>query len=328
VSPDQNNDSQNQEGLQGGGMETLSTQTNTASSGAAKPKPPVTRDSLIPDGLKTALLFILILAFGYFLYDSYQFRQNYQADMAKLSAQISKLQQWAKIGESNLSSLQGEISKTQEAVGDTKLELKKTTKTIQSETEKSKAELSAAISSKADSAAVQQQMQAAKQEAEAKIGQVTSEVGGVKTEVGNVKTDLAATKRDLEGTQRQLVDVRDSLSTAVAKNASELSDLRRKGERDYVEFEIPKKEVPYKVEDIRLILKKTDVKKGKYSLVIVVDDSKLGKNDRSVNEPIQFLVGHNHVRYELVINWVQKDRIGGYLSVPKDKSLSAERPAR
>jgi len=36
---------------------------------------------------------------------------------------------------------------------------------------------------------------------------------------------------------------------------------------------------------------------------------------------VQFLVGHNRVRYELVVNWVQKDKVGGYLSIPKDKSL-------
>jgi septal ring factor EnvC (AmiA/AmiB activator) len=309
-------------------METSSTQGKAASSGTARPKPPVTSESLLPEGLKTALLLILILAFAYSLHDSYSFRQKYQADMAKLSDQISKLQDWAKIGESHLSNLQGEISKTQQAVGSAQLELKKTAKDIQSESAKSKAELSAAISSKADSSAVQQQVQAAKQEADAKIGQVTNEVGGVKMEVGNVKTDLAATKRDLEGTQRQLIDVRDSLSTAVAKNASELSELRRKGERDYVEFEIPKKNQPYKVEDIRLILKKTDPKKGKYNVVVVVDDNKLEKKDKSVNEPVQFLVGRNRVRYELVVNWVQKDRAGGYLSVPKDKSLSAERSTK
>jgi predicted nucleic acid-binding Zn-ribbon protein len=309
-------------------METSSTQTNAASSGTARPKPPVASESLLPEGLKTALLFILILAFGYSLYDSYRFRQKYQADMARLSDQISKLQDWTKIGESHLSNLQGEISKTQEAVGSAKLELKKTAKDIESETAKSKAELRAAISSKADSSVVQQQVQAAKQEAEVKIGQVTNEVGGVKTEVTNVKTDLAATKRDLEGTQRQLIDVRDTLSTAVAKNASELSELRRKGERDYIEFEIPKKDQPYKVEDIRLILKKTDPKKGKYNVVIVVDDNKLEKKDKSVNEPVQFLVGHNRVRYELVVNWVQKDKAGGYLSIPKDKALSAEQPTK
>jgi hypothetical protein len=59
---------------------------------------------------------------------------------------------------------------------------------------------------------------------------------------------------------------------------------------------------------------------------ILVDDSQLEKKDRLVNEPIQFLVGQNRVRYEVVVNWVQKDKVGGYLSIPKDKALSSERP--
>jgi hypothetical protein len=36
-------------------------------------------------------------------------------------------------------------------------------------------------------------------------------------------------------------------------------------------------------------------------------------------------VGRTKLRYEIVINDVQKDRIIGYLSTPKDKGLSAER---
>ncbi len=154
---------------------------------------------------------------------------------------------------------------------------------------------------------------------------MSTEVGGVKTEVGTVKTDLASTRHDLEGTQRQLLDVKETLSAAVAKNSSELSELRRKGERDYFEFEIPKKNAPVKVEDVRFVLTKTDPKRGKYTVQIIVDDNKLEKRDRTVNEPVQFLVGRNRVRYELVLNWVQKDKAGGYLSIPKDKSLAAEK---
>jgi hypothetical protein len=45
---------------------------------------------------------------------------------------------------------------------------------------------------------------------------------------------------------------------------------------------------------------------------------------RTINEPIQFLVGRTRLRYEVVVNWVQKDSAGGYLSIPKDKSLAAE----
>jgi len=60
----------------------------------------------------------------------------------------------------------------------------------------------------------------------------------------------------------------------------------------------------------------------------MVDDSALEKKDRSINEPIQFLVGQNRIRYEVVVNWVQKNKAGGYLSIPKDKALSAERSAK
>jgi hypothetical protein len=29
----------------------------------------------------------------------------------------------------------------------------------------------------------------------------------------------------------------------------------------------------------------------------------------------------------VVVNWVQKDKVGGYLSIPKDKVLAAEKAA-
>jgi hypothetical protein len=78
------------------------------------------------------------------------------------------------------------------------------------------------------------------------------------------------------------------------------------------------------VEDIKVALTKTDHKNKKFNIRIMVDDNQLEKKDRTINEPLQFLVGRNRVRYELVINWVKKDKVGGYLSTPIDKALSAE----
>jgi chromosome segregation ATPase len=292
---------------------------------AAPPAGPrKTRPGIVPEWLKTAVLAVLALAVAYLIYDNRQFQTRTQIDLAKINDDIKQLDTNHKLGEAKLmTTLRGEIGETQQAVGRTKEELKRTAQQIQSEGQKTKQELNQAIATKADTA----QVQAVRTETDSKIGAVSTEVGGVKNEVGNVKTDLASTKRDLEGTQRQLVDVRDNLTAAVAKNSSELGELRRKGERDYFEFEIPKKNQYTKVEDIRLVLTKTDAKKGKYSLQVLVDDSKLEKRDRTINEPVQFLVGRNRVRYEVVINWVQKDRAGGYLSIPKDKNLSAEHAA-
>jgi peptidoglycan hydrolase CwlO-like protein len=282
---------------------------------AGKPKAP----PLIPDGIKTALLFLVAIAVGFLLYDSYRFQQANRVEMDRIAEQIRILD---KTGEARITTLKGQISETREAVGSTKAEIQKTTQQIQLEGKKTKAELSEALAAKAGIADVQ----AIRSEAESKIGQVSSEVGGVKsevgtvkTDVGSVKTDLANTRRELEGTQRQLVDVKESLSAAVAKNASELDALRRKGERDYYEFTIPKRNQVMKVQDIQLILRKTDAKKGKFSVDIIVDDNKVEKKDRNINEPLAFLVGKSRLRYELVINWIQKESAGGYLSIPKER---------
>jgi len=295
-------------------------------------KPAPQEKPLIPEAVKLVLIVVLLLAVVYLFYDGSQQKKANQTQLAKIADQIQGLESTRKMGEASLSSqitnLKTDLAGAQEAVGTTKAELTKTAMKIQAEGQKTKSELSQALATKADTSQVEAQVQAAKAEAETKIGQVNTEVGGVKTQVVAVKNDLDTTRRDLEGTQRQLVDVRDSLSAAVAKNSSELSQLRLKGERDFFEFTIPKKDEQTKVEDIRLLLTKTDAKKGKFNLKIMVDDSALEKKDRVINEPIQFLVGQNRVRYEIVINWVQKNKAGGYLSIPKDKALSAERSGK
>jgi len=295
-------------------------------------KPALPEKPLVPEAIKLVLIIVLLLAVVYLFYDGFQQKKATQAELAKISDQIQGLESNHKVGDANLTSqitsLKAEVEGAQQDVGSTKAELKKTAQHIEAERQQTKAELSQALASKADSSQVEAQVQAAKTEADSKIGQVNTEVGGVKTQVSAVKTDLENTRRDLEGTQRQLIDVRDTLNAAVAKNAAELSQLRLKGERDYFEFTLPKKGEPTKVEDIRLVLTSTDAKKGKFSLKIQADDSSLEKKDRVINEPIQFLVGQNRVRYEVVINWVQKNKAGGYLSIPKDKALSAERAGK
>lgn len=295
-------------------------------------KPVPQEKPLVPEVVKLVLIVVLLLAVVYLLYDGSQQKKATQAQLAKIAEQIQGLESTNKMGEasiaSQISNLKTDLAGAQEAVGNTKAELTKTAQRIQAEGQRTKTELSQALASKADASQVEAQVQAAKSEAETKIGQVNSEVGGVKTQVSQVKTDLESTRRDLEGTQRQLVDVRDTLSAAVAKNSSELSQLRLKGERDYFEFTIPKKNEPTKVEDIRLVLTNADAKKGKFNIKILVDDSALEKKDRTINEPLQFLVGQNRVRYEIVINWVQKNKAGGYLSIPRDKAISAERSAK
>ena len=162
------------------------------------------------------------------------------------------------------------------------------------------------------------QMTQIKEDANAKLGTVSGEVVGV-------KNDLVAA-RDEFG--RQLIDVKAVLGADIARNSSELAELRKKGERDYFEFDIRKdsKRPMQRVSDLQLALTKADPKNHKYSIAILVDDNRLDKKDRTTNEPVQFLVGRDRLRYELVVNAVDKDRIRGYLSVPKDRVLASEFP--
>ncbi len=274
-----------------------------------------------PEWLQTTFLIILILAVAFLLYDGYQFQVKTTAEIAELVEHIEVLESVDQEGAQKMTSLAGELSETKKSVGSTRNELRSTTRSIKEESQKAQEELSLAIAEKADA----QYLEAVKRDADKKISDVNSEVGTVKNAIGGVQTDLQGTQKDLGDTQRQLLDVKETLSAAVAKNADELVALRLKGERDYFEFEIPKKNRLVKVADIRLKLKKTDHKKSKFNIEIIVDDSKLEKKNRFINEPIQFLVGRDRARYELVVNWVQKNRIGGYVSVPKVRGSSAER---
>jgi len=154
----------------------------------------------------------------------------------------------------------------------------------------------------------------------------STQIGAVSGEVQTVKVDLASTKTDLAASRREMGDMRDSLGREIARNSDQLGELRRRGERNYYEFDIPKNKAASRLADIQLQLKKADTKRQRYDVALLVDDSKLEKKDQLINEPLTFLVGRDHLRYELVVYAVDKDRIRGYVSTPKDKVLSAEGP--
>jgi len=177
------------------------------------------------------------------------------------------------------------------------------------------------IAAKADAKSVTQFRQEAASRLDAVQQDATTKIAGVSGEVQVVRTDLDATREDLTKSKNEL-------GTLIAHNSTELNELRRRGERDYVEFDIHKNKQFDHIGGVLVQLKKTDVKKQKFDVVINSDDTSILKKDRTANEPVTFLVGRDHVRYEFVVNSVDKDRIRGYLSTPKDKVLSAEAPSQ
>jgi len=176
------------------------------------------------------------------------------------------------------------------------------------------------LAAKADSKAVIQ----LKEEASNRLTEVQQEAS---TKIASVSGDVQVVRTDLDATREDFANTKKDLSGLIARNSTELAELRRRGEREYIEFDINKTKQFERIGDVLVQLKKTDVKKQKFDVAINADDSSILKKDRTANEPIAFLVGRDRLRYELVVNYVDKDRIRGYLSTPKDKVLSAEAPA-
>jgi chromosome segregation ATPase len=183
------------------------------------------------------------------------------------------------------------------------------------------------LAAKADSKSVVQ----LREEATNKLNETTKQLNEVQQDTSNkitgISGDVQGVRTDLNATRDDLANSKRDLNTLIAHNSTELAELRRKGERDYVEFDIKKSKDFQHIGDVLVQLKNTDVKRQKFDVVINSDDNSILKKDRTANEPVTFLVGRDRVRYEFVVNSVSKDRIRGYISTPKDKLLAAESPA-
>jgi len=225
--------------------------------------------------------------------------------------------------ESKISQLSSALNVVTERMGINAQELKQApalTEKLKQENTQTAQRLRRELAAKADAAAVKQ----LHQEATTKLTEVqqdaTAKFGAVSGEVQVVRTDLDATRQDLANSKKELTGL-------IAHNRTELAELRRRGEREYFEFDINKSKEFARIAGILVQLRKADVKRQKFDLVINADDSSITKKDRTANEPVTFLVGTDRLRYELVVNYVDKDRIRGYLSTPKDKTLAAEGPS-
>jgi hypothetical protein len=136
------------------------------------------------------------------------------------------------------------------------------------------------------------------------------DVNKLGTDVNGVRTDLDAQKNSLQMT-------RGEFGTLIAKNHDEVEELRRLGERDYYEFSIDHKNNREKVGNLMVELHGTNIKKSQYTVTIFVDDQRHEKKALTANEPLYFFENGARAPLEFVVNQVGKDKITGYLSVPK-----------
>lgn len=159
------------------------------------------------------------------------------------------------------------------------------------------------------------------QKQQAALGAVGTDVAGVKTEVAGAKTDITSTKTDLEATKAKLERTIGDLGLQtglIANTREDLEILKHKGDRNYYEFTLTKSKTPTPVATVSLQLKKADQKKGKFTMNVIADDATIEKKDKTKGEPLQFYTGRDRMLYELVVFTVEKDKVTGYVSTPKN----------
>ncbi len=152
-----------------------------------------------------------------------------------------------------------------------------------------------------------------------RIGEVSSKLSDVRNLADSTQGDLTLTIAELQSTKGDL----GVQSGRIATNARQLAALKALGEREYIEFQLVKSDETARVGDLYVRLKKTNVKHNQYTIEVIVDDKRVEKKDRTVNEPVQFIVPPAVQPYEFVVNDIEDDMIRGYLSEPKVKVVAS-----
>ena len=134
--------------------------------------------------------------------------------------------------------------------------------------------------------------------------------------------DVTGVKGDLDATKNGIQMARSEMGTLIARNHDEIDQLRRLGERDYLEFTINGKNKPQKVGNVTVELKGVNQKRNQYSVAMTVEDKRFEKKNRALNEPILFYTSGTRQPEEVVINKVGKDQVSGYVSIPKANGQS------
>jgi hypothetical protein len=273
-------------------------------------------------GIRTAILFVLVIALiaatGYLYVQVAQTRSEMVQTREALLDEISKIHETSAVSTQtsrrSVESLKADVDAARrqagQLAGQAKIDAEKHAEELAANLQKVQQEQAQKVS------AVTAEVSQVKDQASA----ANTKISEVSTDVGNVRTEVASTRSELEKTIAQLKATQGDLgvqSGLIATNGKELAALKALGERNYVEFKLGKTKGPQKVGDISVLLKKADPKTNRYTISVIADDKTVEKKDKTVNEPVQFLLAKASQPYELVVNEVKKDLISGYVAAPK-----------
>lgn len=267
-------------------------------------------------GPATVILIVLVVALG--VAEGWQFARlralrstvNDQAQM------IALLSQNVHLSADQLARLRRESARTEQRVSDTSTQLQSARQQLQQRLNQTQRQTTAALTQ-------------AQQQNSQQFGALNGKLTGVQGDVRGVKGDVATTRTELAATEAKLQKTIGDLgveSGLIARTRGDLESLERRGDRSYYEFNLTKAKRPERIGPVAVQLRKADPKHGKYTLWLFVNDQRIEKKDRTLDEPVQFYLGNQSGGglTELVVYQIQKNRVIGYVSAPK----YSEAPAR
>jgi hypothetical protein len=96
--------------------------------------------------------------------------------------------------------------------------------------------------------------------------------------------------------------------------------LEKRGERNYVEFDLTKSKQFHRIGPLPLSLRKTETKHKKYDLALIVDDNELSKKQVNLYEPVWIYTDNGAQPAMVVVNRIEKNLVHGYISTPRHKA--------
>lgn len=288
-------------------------QSSSGPEGTHVPAPPQPQKGTGALWLVLILSLGMIAALGFLAYQSYQQQTLHSLRLAQIGQSLEAIQKRLDSNASQLASLQSQLEVTMKRVGVTQADLKRAralAENIMNEQRRNVEQLNQEIAAKANA----EQLANFQSEAGQKFQGVHKDINSVKDEVKNNQQELSTTLSRLSDLGVRVTKQGEMIAT----NGQSLEELRKRGERDYVSFEIKKKQKD-QLAGIGLELRGTDRKHQKAHVKLYFDDRVLDRKDIFLNTPLNFYVGAQRVQYELVINKIEKHSIGGYISVPKGK---------
>ncbi len=277
--------------------------------------PPITKRSV---GWPLIVLVILIAAVaGVNLYMGLKLQEVLTDNHEMVEDQLELITRRLNTNDQLYADLKGQFQVTSDKLGLTQTELSRARRLaskIQAEQKVAVTQLNDAIETKAST----EELNKLQNESAEKFGTLT--------------TGLSKTQKDLTQTQRNLEGAKGELASLIARNRDELVTLARKGDRDYFEFTLDRKGSKQKIGTVLIELRKVSRKKNRYSVRLSYDDKRTTRRNRSLNEPVYFILQGANAALELVVNKIEKKGVVGYVSAPRNffpstKTVLQARPA-